>query len=140
MLTTTPDATGAITRLVAELEAGWNEHSGRRYAAPFAADADYVAINGMRASGREQITAAHDHLFATRFRNSRLRLTVEAVRALTDDVAIGHVLAHNTVSSDDATDEWDCMLTAVVQRSADGTWQIAAFQNTRVQPPPEEPR
>ena len=43
----------------------WNQGSGEAFAAPFAEDADFVAFDGERFRGREDIARFHDAEFKT---------------------------------------------------------------------------
>ena len=81
----------AIRALVGQLEAGWNAGDGDAFAAPFAADADYVVVDGAYIRGRPVIAAGHRHLLSTVYRGSENRGTVEAIRFLHPDVAVARV-------------------------------------------------
>ena len=49
----------AIRKVVQQVQDGWNAKSGEAFAAPFAADADYVVVNGMKIKGRDLIEKGH---------------------------------------------------------------------------------
>ena len=49
----------AVEKIVAHLEAGWNAMDGVAFAAPFAADADFVNIRAEHFRGRDTIAAGH---------------------------------------------------------------------------------
>jgi uncharacterized protein (TIGR02246 family) len=44
--------------------------SGEAFAAPFAADADYVVVNGMKLKGRDLIEKGHMSIFLTIYKDS----------------------------------------------------------------------
>ena len=45
----------AIRAAIKSVEDAWNAHDGKAFAAPFAADADYVVVNGTFIKGRAAI-------------------------------------------------------------------------------------
>lgn len=119
----------AMRESVKQMETGWNTKSGALFAKPFAEDADYVVINGMYFKGRAAIESAHQRIFDTVFKDTKITLTVKQIRFLRDDVAVVHVSGHR----DGPTDELkqDAMLTLVMTKEKHG-WLIAAFQNTQI--------
>ena len=130
-----------IRRLAKGFVAAWNEHDAAGMAAQFAEDADCVTLGGDWLRGRAAIEAdlAGDH--ATVFRASVLALTDAQVRFLRPGIAVAHVAF--TLRGLTGRDGTLLPLTAnsivtltVVQDGA--MWRIAAFQNTRIEPPPAE--
>src|SRR3712207_9435156 len=67
----------AIKQIVKQLQDGWNAHDGKAFAAPFAADADYVVVNGMYIKGREEIEKGHTGIFTTIYKESHNEATVK---------------------------------------------------------------
>ena len=98
---------------------------------PFAADADYVIINGTYIKGRETIAEGHQRIFDTFYKESTLSLSVKQVRMLRPDVAVVHVAATNKVPRGAETHATEALITLVMTKES-GAWQIAAFQNTGV--------
>ena len=121
----------AIRENVRQMESGWNAKSGAQFARPFAADADYVVINGMYMKGREAVARAHQDIFDTFYKESTLSLSVKRVRMLRPDVAVVHVAATNKYKQGAETHVAEAILTLVMTRESGG-WTIAAFQNTQV--------
>ena len=121
----------AIRENVRQLEAGWNAKSGAQFAQPFAADADYVVINGMYIKGREAIEQGHQRIFDTIYRESTLSLSVKQVRMLRSDVAVVHVTGSNKYARDGEAHTSEAIITLVMTKES-GAWKIAAFQNTQV--------
>ena len=119
----------AMRESVKQMETGWNTKSGALFAKPFAEDADYVVINGMYFKGRAAIETAHQRIFDTVFKDTKITLTVKQIRFLRQDVAVVHASGHR----DGPTDELkqDAMLTLVMTKEKQG-WVIAAFQNTQI--------
>jgi uncharacterized protein (TIGR02246 family) len=113
---------------------GWNIGSGAAFAAPFADACDFVAFDGVRFRGRDELVRAHDPLFKTHLRGTRLVGDVTDVRFVGNDVAVLH--AHGgTVPRGKSrpAPERDSIQTLVAVKR-DGQWQLIAFQNTRVRP------
>jgi uncharacterized protein (TIGR02246 family) len=121
----------AIRENVRQMEAGWNAKSGAQFARPFAADADYVVINGAYIKGREAIAEGHQRIFDTIYRESTLSLSVRQVRMIRPDVAVVHVTGTNKFMRDGETHTSEAIITLVLTKES-GAWKIAAFQNTQV--------
>ena len=133
-MTQTTDTTAdeaAVRALVAQLEAGWNAGDGDAFAAPFAADADYVVVDGAHLSGRAAIAAGHRRILATVYRGSENRGTVEAVRFLRPDVAVARVRWRLRFDAGAGPQEAESRCQVVATRGPGG-WELAVFQNTPV--------
>ncbi len=90
----------------------------------------------MHVVGQDQIAQIHQTIFETIYKGSHNTFTIEAVRALGDHAAIAHIRANLDVPGGPLAGEVVTLATAVFVRDGDG-WKIDAFQNTRVQTPPE---
>lgn len=123
---------------VEQIVKGWNTRSGAEFAKPFAEDADYVIINGMQLKGRPAIGEGHQRIFDTIFKNSTLAYEITQLRLLRPDVALVHVRAVLSVTApDNSTQSNNARITLVMTKNKD-RWEIAAFQNTQIQPPPQQ--
>lgn len=122
----------AIRQIVKDVEAGWNAHDGKKFAAPFAADADYVVVNGMYLKGRDAIETGHTGIFTTIYKDSRNAAIIKSVRFLRKDVAIVHVEWNLEFNAGGEARKSHALNTMIVIKD-DGKWNIAAFQNTPVQ-------
>lgn len=123
----------AIRQVVKQVEDGWNAHDGKAFAAPFATDADYVVVNGMRVTGREEIEKGHTGIFTTIYKDSHNVATVKSVRFLRPDVAVVHVEWNLEFRVGGETKKGHAMNTMVMTKE-NGKWSIAAFHNTPIQP------
>ena len=121
----------AIRANVGQIVKGWNMKSGAEFAKPFAEDADYVVINGMKIKGRTAINKGHQGIFDTVYKNSSLSYTIEQLRFLRPDVAVIHVQAELQVTQGDTTETGNARITLVMTKNND-KWEIAAFQNTPI--------
>jgi len=105
---------------------GWNTGDGRMLAASCAEDADFVVINSTFITGREAITAGHQQIVDTRYKDSHLSTTIEDVRFVRPDLVIIRVRSRLRYDQDRALrgrSTW-------VSIRDNGEWQVVAFQNT----------
>ena len=123
----------AIRKIVQQVQDGWNAHDGKAFAAPFATDADYVVVNGMKIKGREDIEKGHTGIFTTIYKDSHNVATVKGIRFLRPDVAVVHVEWNLEYKAGGETRKGHAMNTMVMTKDG-GTWSIAAFHNTPIQP------
>ncbi|MEP7343335.1 MAG: SgcJ/EcaC family oxidoreductase [Acidobacteriota bacterium] len=119
----------AIRQIVQQLQDGWNAHDGKAFAAPFAADADYVVINGTKIKGKEAIEEGHTGIFTTVYKDSHNVGTVKGLRFLRPDVAVVHVEWALEVRTGDKVEKARATNSKVMTK-AGGKWAISAFQNT----------
>jgi uncharacterized protein (TIGR02246 family) len=129
----------AVRAIVRSVQDAWNAHDGKAFAAAFAADADYVVVNGTYVKGREEIERGHAQIFSTIYKDSRNAATVRGVRFLRPDVALAHVEWNLEFKSGGETMKAQAVNTLVLTKDG-GRWSIAAFQNTPVQPQGGSPR
>jgi uncharacterized protein (TIGR02246 family) len=102
---------------------------GSAFAAPFAADADFVNIRGEHFQGRDSIAVGHAAIFQTIYAGSTNRYTVEAARLLRPDVALVRVHATLDVPEGPLAGHHRARISLVLTKERDG-WEIAAFHNT----------
>lgn len=124
-------AEDAIRKLVLRMEEGWNAGSGKTFAEPFADDADYVVVNGLRLKGRAAIEAGHQKIFDTIYKDSHNTAAVQSIRFLRADVAVIHVQWRLSRRENGAQREGNAMSSMVITRGG-GRWSIAAFHNTPI--------
>jgi uncharacterized protein (TIGR02246 family) len=124
----------AIRKVVQQVQDGWNAKSGEAFAAPFAADADYVVVNGLKLKGRDLIEKGHMSIFLTVYKDSHNVATVQSIRFLRPDVAVVHVEWNLEFRLNEKTEKGHAINTMVMTKDG-GKWRIAAFQNTSIQPP-----
>ena len=123
----------AVRKIVQQVQDAWNAHDGKAFAAPFAADADYVIVNGMYIKGREEIEKGHTQIFTTIYKESRNVATIRSVRFLRPDVAAVHIEWNLEFKMNGETRKARALNTMIMTKDG-GKWSIAAFQNTPIQP------
>ena len=121
-----------VRQIVQQVQDGWNAHDSKAFAAPFAADADYVVVNGMQIKGREAIEKGHIGIFTTIYKDSRNIATIKSVRFLRKDVAVVHIEWNLEFTVGGETRKGHALNTMIMTKDK-GKWSIAAFQNTPIQ-------
>ncbi len=119
----------ALRALIDAFVEGWNRADGPSCARPFAADADFTAINGLHAVGRDLIARGHDEILSTIFRGTKLASTVESIRFLRPDVALLNVSF--ALRKEDGSPVFGIESTScgVVATKDQGAWSISVFRN-----------
>lgn len=117
----------------------WNRHEMEAFAELFELDAHFVNVFGTHWRGREEIEAAHRATHSTVF--SRSHLTIGAVDRieLSHDGAVQYAqwtLDGLFAPDGNAMSPRQGILLFVSRRQGDGTWRIAAAQNTDITTPP----
>ncbi|MBA2733253.1 MAG: SgcJ/EcaC family oxidoreductase [Acidobacteria bacterium] len=123
----------ALRQIVQQVQDGWNAHDGKAFAAPFAVDADYVVVNGMKIKGREGIEKGHTQIFTTIYKDSQNVATVKSIRFLRRDVAVVHVEWNLEFRAGGEKRKAQAINTMIMTKD-NGKWSIAAFHNTPIQP------
>ena len=118
----------AIRELVAEFVEGWNTQDGYACARPFAENADFTAVTGLRARGRDLIARGHVEILSTVFQGTRLSGTVNDISFLRPDVAVADVTFRIAPMPDRP---WLPKYSScgIVATKEDGVWAIAVFRN-----------
>ena len=118
----------SIRALIETFVAGWNQQDGYALAEAFAEDADFTAITGLRASGRDLIARGHAEILSTIYAGTVLAADIRSIRLLRDDVAAVSVAFHFTTPSANEKLPTSTEALAVATQES-GRWQIAVFQN-----------
>ena len=122
----------AIRAILANLNDAWTKGDARLWGSQFAEDADFTAWMGAYVKGREVITSEHGRIFQTIYKGTKLRLNVRSIRFLRGDVAVVHAEG-SVVKKEEEFPATPQVVPAVILTKEKGQWQIAVFQNTRVQ-------
>lgn len=118
------------------LAEAWAAGDAERYAAVFTDDADYVAFDGTRMVGRQQIADGHRALFAGIMRGSRMIHRDPTARYAGPDVAVvctlgGIVMRWQRAEASPAAKRLSTVTYVLVREHQ---WRATAFQNTRYRP------
>jgi uncharacterized protein (TIGR02246 family) len=121
-----------IRNLCQSLLQSWGDGDGHAYAAHFTEDSDYIAFDGTYYKGREENAIAHQYLFDTWLKGTRLAGQVERIRFLKSDVAIVHLTGGMVMTPGSMQAKRPSIQTLVAVKQ-DGIWQFTAFHNCRIQ-------
>lgn len=124
----------ALAAALQHLESGWNSADGKRFAEPFADDADFVDIRGEHHKGKATIAGGHAAIFASIYRGSRIKYEPMDARSLTEGVILGHTRSTLEAPIGPLAGTHEALASVVLIRSG-AHWQIAAFHNTLVTRP-----
>jgi uncharacterized protein (TIGR02246 family) len=123
-----------ILALFDDLLEDWGRGDGEAYGSRFTEDADYVAFDGTRTRGRQEIAASHQQLFDKWLKGTQLKGRILSVRFLGSDVALVHATGGTIIrGKTKPSPERDSIQTLVAVRDGGG-WRFAAFHNSRVRP------
>ncbi|QLY30159.1 SgcJ/EcaC family oxidoreductase [Nocardia huaxiensis] len=127
---TTTDTT-AIRAIIERSRDAWNRGDGTAYGACFTADATDVTFVGTVYHGGEEIGRAHQVLFDSFLKGTRLTVDIVEIRRYGADTAV--VLTRGDVGKGEPK-KLGKLATYTVIRESDGQWRIAAVQKTQRKP------
>lgn len=121
----------AIRALLDRSADAWDRGDGKAYGECFTADATDVTYLGTVYQGGAEIGRAHQALFHSFLKGTRLTVEIVEIRRCGSDTAI--VLTRGE-SSKRPSKKLRKLATYTVVRDTDGQWRIAAVQKTRHRP------
>ncbi|WP_037368896.1 SgcJ/EcaC family oxidoreductase [Amycolatopsis orientalis] len=121
----------AITAVLDRLVAAWDSADGAAYGAEFTADATYLTYVGTLYQGADEIGRAHQALFDSFLKGTRLFHEVLSIRHLGPDAAV--VVTRGATGKVSKAAELNKVQTYSLVRTEAG-WKVAAFQNTKRKP------
>ena len=132
--TSNPADERAVRELFEKLLEDWARGDGEAYGSRFTEDADYVAFDGTRTKGREEISSSHQQLFDRFMKGPRLTGRIESIKFPAPGVALVHATGGTLMrGKSDPSPERDSIQTLVAVKRQE-EWRFAAFHNTRVRP------
>ncbi len=127
-----PDDRTAVLAVIDALVTAWGRQDAEAYGRLFTADATYVTWVGTHYRGRRDIVASHRALFTTFVKGTRLADEVLDVRFPGPATAV--VTGRGEIYKGERPKRLTKVQTYVLVREDDGSWRIAAFQNTKRRP------
>ena len=121
----------ALQDVVKQMEAAWNAHDSKSFAAQFTEDATFIQIFGGQLDGRAAVEASHRAIFETIYKGSHASFTLRSIRFVRPDVAIVFTQAHLKFYEGFEAREIETRPTMIMVKEP-SKWQIVALQNTRV--------
>ncbi|MCP2343065.1 SgcJ/EcaC family oxidoreductase [Actinomadura rupiterrae] len=122
----------AIVSVLERLTAAWDAGDGAAYGAEFTGDATYITYVGTLYQGADEIGRAHQVLFDSFIKGTKLASETLSVRLTGPDSALV-VTRGATYKGGDRPAKLDKVQTYSMVRE-DGSWKVAAFQNTKRKP------
>lgn len=123
----------AIRQTIIEIEAAFNQHDADELVLHFTQNAIWVNVVGVQLSGWKQINETHKVILEGPLRNSYARYTVDSIIFVRPDVATVHIRQYPTTSEGKIIENGQGSLAIYVMVKEQGTWMVAAGQNTIVQ-------
>jgi uncharacterized protein (TIGR02246 family) len=118
-----------IRALVHVFVKGWNTNDPAMLASVFTEDADFTAITGLHARGREVIARGHEEILSTIYRNTTLAAEVDEINFLRPDVAFANVRFSLRKDGQSFFPGVAHTSAGLVVTYNERTWSIAVFRN-----------
>ena len=126
----------AIRSIPEQIMAAWAQGNGEGIAAVFAEEADFIVGDGSYWQGRAEIAANFEAQFGGWLKGTRVVAEVQSVRFLSDEVALMRTTGGILMPGESEVAPEALGIQTFVVTQSDGTWLVAAYQNTRIQPQP----
>ena len=132
---------GRIRQIIAEEEKAWNQGDAKAYASHFAEEGGFTNVLGTVYYGRRAFEERHASVFATVFKGTSLRMTVQKIRFIRPDIAIVDIDTEMTgfkalpPGIHAATDGVLRTRLQQVMSKESGDWWIASYHNIDVKGP-----
>jgi uncharacterized protein (TIGR02246 family) len=120
----------AIRTIVSTMEAGWNNKNGESFSSVFADVHDYIVVNGFYFPGftRQGNAAAHQGLFNGVYKTVDIRLNVDKISFVRNDLALIHVLGGSYQKGTTPPADPMIIMTILAEKKND-SWKIISFHN-----------
>jgi len=131
------DETSAIETILDAQQTAWCEGDATEFSRAVAPDIVFTNVVGLFMVGREGFEAQHGHIFATFYKGSILRQSVERIAFVRPDIAIVNTLTRVTgfgalpPAIPSAGGVLTTRLEQVMSRTDDG-WRVVSFHNVVV--------
>ena len=123
-----------IRALFEDLLEDWGRGDGEAYGSRFTEDADYVAFDGTRTAGRQEISTSHQRLFDKFLKGTRLTGRILSIKFPSPDVALIHATGGTIMRSKTKPSPERASIQTLVAVREGSEWRFAAFHNSRVRP------
>jgi hypothetical protein len=122
------EAHRAVSALVAELQVGWDNHDAAIADRHMSADIAWGSPYGATVHDFDTLYAIHQRLKRENAGGAQSRYEINRVLPIAADVVVAHVARHSL----DESGFSEMAMYVLVRR--DGTWWLAAGQNTPIRP------
>jgi uncharacterized protein (TIGR02246 family) len=127
------DDEAAIRKLVDRISDGWQKADSDAVAGVFAEDGVLVAGEGSRRNGRAEIAQFMNQAFSGMPKGMRLTTQFKSLQFLRPDVAMLHTEGGFLMPGETQLPQERLGIQSFVATKQGGAWQVALFQNTRIQ-------
>ncbi|MEU4998129.1 SgcJ/EcaC family oxidoreductase [Streptomyces sp. NPDC021622] len=131
--TATADDQRAVCRTLRSMKDAWARHDATAYGDQFTKDATYTSYVGTAYQGRRDIAEGHRALFDGFLKGTKLSDSWLSIRFYGPDTAVATSRGDTYEGGEPKAADLSKTQTYTLVRQADGTWRIAAFQNTKRQ-------
>jgi uncharacterized protein (TIGR02246 family) len=131
-MTLDQSARSSVEQLVGRLQDAWNAGDGVAFAAPFAAEARFVTVQGIPVNGRAAIAAGHDGIFSTIYAGSTNTMELLHTETVVEGVQLVQTRNTLAVPAGPLAGVRQAVGTLVLRAAGSG-WEIVSSQNTLVE-------
>ncbi|MFD9906265.1 SgcJ/EcaC family oxidoreductase [Streptomyces sp. NPDC059063] len=123
----------AVCRTLRSMTQAWARHDAIAYGDHFTQDATYISYIGTVYQGRRDIAEGHRALFDGFLKGTKLADSWLSVRFYGPDTAVATSRGDTYKGGEPKAADLSKAQTYTLVRQGEGTWRIAAFQNTKRQ-------
>lgn len=129
----TADDQRAVCQTLRSMKDAWARHDATAYGDQFTKDATYTSYVGTAYQGRRDIAEGHRALFGGFLKGTKLSDSWLGIRFYGPDTAVATSRGDTYEGGEPKAADLSKTQSYTLVRQADGTWRIAAFQNTKRQ-------
>jgi uncharacterized protein (TIGR02246 family) len=129
-----PNDEKALHQVVGTMEQGWNTRSGELFSSSFADTHDYIVWNGLFFPQQSPTdnARAHQGIFNSIYKNTDVKLKVDRIKFVREDLALLHVLGA-TYDHGMAIPEHPKVIISMLVEKKNNTWKIISFHNSDIE-------
>jgi uncharacterized protein (TIGR02246 family) len=127
---TKPTDEQAVRNIVSTMETGWNDKNGDKFSSVFADVHDYIVVNGFYFPGftKQGNAAAHQGLFNGVYKTVDIKLNVDKISFVRNDLAMIHILGASYQKGTAVPADPMIIMTVLAEKKNDN-WKIISFHN-----------
>jgi uncharacterized protein (TIGR02246 family) len=124
----------AIQAIIASMQKGWNEKSGKAFASVFDKLHDYIVVNGMYLKGitPEMNADAHQGIFNSIYKTMDLEIRLDNTSFIRPDLAMVHVLSGLYEHGTPVPENPGAIASILIEKKND-VWKIISFHNAHIE-------
>ena len=124
----------SIYNIVRDMELGWNTNNGKTFARGFAPSHEYIVWNGIYLSNqsKEGNEMAHQGLFDSVYKTTDIRLVVQKMTSIREDLILLHVLGATFEQNTPVPENPKVIITMLLEKK-NNNWSIISFHNSDIE-------